>query len=145
MCISAVVPLGCHGTQCTWRIDNIPALRVHNICQPLVETSGTGRFSRCTCAELPSAARDKVSACCHVIIIDVRSPKWEHRLICFAQALGFLVEFLRANRNIVALTGAGVSTESSIPDYRGPRGAYSTGFKPMTHQQVLQCAHYGML
>ena len=37
----------------------------------------------------------------------------------------------------MALTGAGVSTESSIPDYRGPRGAYSTGFKPMTHQQVL--------
>ena len=53
------------------------------------------------------------------------------------QALGFLVEFLQANRNVVALTGAGVSTESSIPDYRGPRGAYSTGFKPMTHQQVL--------
>ena len=53
-----------------------------------------------------------------------------------AQALRFLVDFLQANRNVVALTGAGVSTESSIPDYRGPRGAYSTGFKPMTHQQV---------
>ena len=26
--------------------------------------------------------------------------------------------------------------ESNIPDYRGARGAYSTGFKPMTHQQV---------
>ena len=37
----------------------------------------------------------------------------------------------------MALTGAGVSTESSIPDYRGPRGSYSTGFKPMTHQQVF--------
>lgn len=34
------------------------------------------------------------------------------------------------------MTGAGCSTESNIPDYRGPNGAYSTGFKPMTHQQV---------
>ena len=57
--------------------------------------------------------------------------------LCYVQALRFLVEFLQANHNVVALTGAGVSTESSIPDYRGPRGAYSTGFKPMTHQQVL--------
>ena len=33
-----------------------------------------------------------------------------------------------------ALTGAGVSTESGIPDYRSPNGAYSLGHKPMTHQ-----------
>ena len=25
-----------------------------------------------------------------------------------------------------------------MPDYRGPQGAYSTGFKPITHQQVGQ-------
>jgi NAD-dependent SIR2 family protein deacetylase len=24
-----------------------------------------------------------------------------------------------------------------VPDYRSPQGAYSTGFKPMTHQQFL--------
>lgn len=41
-----------------------------------------------------------------------------------------------AVRQVAVLTGAGVSTESNIPDYRGPAGAYSTGFKPMTHQQV---------
>ncbi len=34
-------------------------------------------------------------------------------------------------------SGAGVSTESNIPDYRGPGGAYTTGFKPMTHQQFM--------
>ena len=41
-----------------------------------------------------------------------------------------------ACRNVAVLTGAGCSTESNIPDYRGPGGAYSSGFKPMTHQQV---------
>jgi len=42
-----------------------------------------------------------------------------------------------AKGKVVALTGAGCSTESSIPDYRSPFGAYSTGFKPMTHQQFM--------
>ena len=36
------------------------------------------------------------------------------------------------------VTGAGVSTESSIPDYRSKNGAYSTGFKPMTHQDFMR-------
>ena len=38
-----------------------------------------------------------------------------------------LAEFLLCNRRVTVLTGAGASTESNIPDYRGPRGAYSTG------------------
>jgi len=37
----------------------------------------------------------------------------------------------------VVVTGAGVSTESDLPCYRGEEGAYSRGFKPMTHQQFL--------
>lgn len=37
----------------------------------------------------------------------------------------------------LVLTGAGVSTEAGLPDYRGPGGAYSLGFKPMTHQAFL--------
>ncbi len=50
--------------------------------------------------------------------------------------LDALAELLQGARNVVVLTGAGCSTESAIPDYRGPTGAYSTGFKPITHQQV---------
>ena len=50
--------------------------------------------------------------------------------------LDALADLLQGARNVVVLTGAGCSTESAIPDYRGPSGAYSTGFKPITHQQV---------
>ena len=40
-------------------------------------------------------------------------------------------------QSCVVISGAGCSTESKIPDYRSPNGAYSTGFKPMTHQQFM--------
>jgi hypothetical protein len=55
---------------------------------------------------------------------------------CTPQQLDRLVDFLSSCKHVVALTGAGISTESNIPDYRGPNGAYTTGFSPMTHQQV---------
>jgi len=42
-----------------------------------------------------------------------------------------------AGGSAVALTGAGLSTDSGIPDYRGPRGSYSRGHKPMTHDEFL--------
>ena len=37
----------------------------------------------------------------------------------------------------MALTGAGLSTESGIPDYRSPNGSYSKGHKPVTHQEFV--------
>ncbi|KAK9799357.1 hypothetical protein WJX73_000370 [Symbiochloris irregularis] len=52
-----------------------------------------------------------------------------------------LVDFMQSHRRIAVLTGAGCSTESNIPDYRGRNGAYSTGFKPMTHQQFTSSEH----
>nr|GMD49469.1 NAD-dependent protein deacylase SRT2 [Ipomoea batatas] len=49
-----------------------------------------------------------------------------------------LYELFDRSKKLVVLTGAGISTESGIPDYRSPNGAYSTGFKPITHQEFLR-------
>ncbi|CAM9992808.1 unnamed protein product, partial [Ectocarpus fasciculatus] len=55
-----------------------------------------------------------------------------------ATAVAQLRELLdAAGGSAVALTGAGISTDSGIPDYRGPKGSYSRGHKPMTHDEFL--------
>jgi NAD+-dependent protein deacetylase sirtuin 4 len=47
-----------------------------------------------------------------------------------------LASFVRPRRRLVALTGAGVSTESGLPDYRSPEiGAYARNHKPITHSE----------
>jgi NAD-dependent SIR2 family protein deacetylase len=45
---------------------------------------------------------------------------------------GMLVEIFKAG-NVAVLSGAGLSTESGIPDYRGPSGR-ARGGQPMTYQ-----------
>ncbi len=43
---------------------------------------------------------------------------------------------IEASRRIVALTGAGISTESGIPDFRSPGGIWSR-IKPITYQEFV--------
>ena len=48
-----------------------------------------------------------------------------------------LASFVSQSKQLLILTGAGISTESHIPDYRSPGGAYASGYKPMTHQEFI--------
>ncbi|KAL5543303.1 hypothetical protein UlMin_011013 [Ulmus minor] len=49
-----------------------------------------------------------------------------------------LYQIFDQSTKLVVLTGAGMSTECGIPDHRSPNGAYSSGFKPITHQEFLR-------
>lgn len=45
--------------------------------------------------------------------------------------------FISSSKRLLVLTGAGISTESGVPDYRSANGSYSKGHKPMTHQEFV--------
>jgi NAD+-dependent protein deacetylase sirtuin 4 len=48
-----------------------------------------------------------------------------------------LTNFLKRKQNLVCITGAGISTASGIPDYRGINGSYSRGHRPMQHHEFI--------
>jgi hypothetical protein len=47
-----------------------------------------------------------------------------------------LREILRSSRRAVVFTGAGISTESGIPDYRSPGGIWSR-FRPIDFDEFM--------
>lgn len=49
-----------------------------------------------------------------------------------------LADWLRSKSQVLGLTGAGLSTQSGIPDYRGSNGSYHKGHKPQTHDQFMR-------
>ncbi|MBU2550661.1 MAG: NAD-dependent deacylase [Proteobacteria bacterium] len=53
-----------------------------------------------------------------------------------AEASVQLAELIGQARSLVAFTGAGVSTESGIPDFRSPGGLWSR-YRPVTFQEFL--------
>jgi NAD-dependent deacetylase len=55
------------------------------------------------------------------------------------EALEELAALLRAARQIVVLTGAGISTESGIPDFRGPQGLWT---KDPKAERAATLQHY---
>lgn len=48
-----------------------------------------------------------------------------------------LLEWWKGKQNVLCITGAGLSTESGLADYRGHKGSYHRGHKPMIHDQFM--------
>lgn len=53
------------------------------------------------------------------------------------ESVSQLMDWFQGKKNILCITGAGISTDSGIPDYRGFKGSYHKGHKPMVHDQFM--------
>lgn len=48
-----------------------------------------------------------------------------------------LKEWISSKKSVLCITGAGLSTDSGIVDYRGFKGSYHSGHKPMIHSDFI--------
>ena len=55
------------------------------------------------------------------------------------QKVEILKEWIKESTNIVAFTGAGVSTESGIKDFRSKDGLYNEKWRAIIHDSTEQC------
>lgn len=58
---------------------------------------------------------------------------------CLDHQADELAAFIHANAPVLVLTGAGISTDSGIPDYRDSHGNWKRK-QPVQHQDFMQCA-----
>lgn len=65
--------------------------------------------------------------------------EWDPRPDCLQSRLNPLADFIDRSRRMVVLTGAGCSTDSGIPDYRSPGGAW-TRHKPILYGSFVRSA-----
>jgi NAD-dependent SIR2 family protein deacetylase len=49
-----------------------------------------------------------------------------------------LMDWFENKSSVLCITGAGLSTESGVPDYRGHNGSYRKGHVPMIHDQFMK-------
>uniref|UniRef100_A0A0G4HR52 Deacetylase sirtuin-type domain-containing protein n=1 Tax=Chromera velia CCMP2878 TaxID=1169474 RepID=A0A0G4HR52_9ALVE len=56
----------------------------------------------------------------------------------YSEAVESLERYLSNHSRIVVISGAGCSTESGLPDYRGPLGSYRKGHKPIKHDEFVK-------
>jgi NAD-dependent deacetylase sirtuin 4 len=55
-----------------------------------------------------------------------------------SEKVQMLLDWWKDKQSVLCITGAGLSTESGIPDYRGYNGSYHKGHEPMIHQQFME-------